>query len=113
MTKTPRFYLEHIREQTEYLIAASEGMEQEAFLSNQTILLAFERSLEIIGEAVGRLDDEFKASHPDIPWRNIRGLRNIVAHVYWAVDYDVIWNVVTDEIPSLHLQIGHLLDEMP
>ena len=86
--KTPRFYLEHIHEQTRYLMETSAGQTKEPFLANQTLILAFERSLEIIGEAVGRLDDTFKEAHTDVPWRAIRGLRNIVAHVYWAVDYD-------------------------
>ena len=99
--KTPQFYLEHIHEQAVYLIEASRDMSKQDFLQNHTLILAFERSLEIIGEAVGRLDDKFKEAHPEIPWRNIRGLRNIVAHVYWEVDYDIIWQVVTVEIPTL------------
>ena len=111
--KTPWFYLEHIHEQTGYLSEASIGLNKEDFLSDKTRILAFERSLEIIGEAVGRLDDAFKDAHPDVPWRKIRGLRNIVAHVYWAIDYDVIWDVVTNDIPPLHEQVGHLLDTLP
>lgn len=111
--KTPRFYLEHIHEQTRYLLAASAGQTKESFLADQTLILAFERSLEIIGEAVGRLDDAFKEAHPTVPWRAIRGLRNVVAHVYWAVDYDIVWNVVTSEVPPLHEQIRHLLATTP
>ena len=111
--KTPRFYLEHIHGQTEYLVTKGEGLQRDEFLSDQTLILAFERSLEIIGEAVGRLDDSFKESHPDVPWHKIRGLRNIVAHVYWAVDYDVIWDVVTVDVPALHDQIGRLLETTP
>ncbi len=111
--KTPRFYLEHIHEQTEYLSGASEGLTMEDFLADKTRILAFERSLEIIGEAVGRMDDAFKEAHPAIPWRKIRGLRNIVAHVYWAIDYDIIWDVVTNDIPSLHEQVRNLLDTLP
>ena len=94
-------------------MAASAGLTKEAFLADQTLILAFERSLEIIGEAVGRLDDAFKESHPDVPWRAIRGLRNVVAHVYWAVDYDIVWNVVTAEVPPLHEQISTLLATTP
>lgn len=111
--KTHRFYLEHIHEQTGYLMGASKGLTKDDFLTDKTRILAFERSLEIIGEAVGRLDDAFKDAHPDVPWRKIRGLRNIVAHVYWAIDYDVIWDVVTNDIPPLHEQVGQLLDTLP
>ena len=111
--KTPRFYLEHIHEQTGYLVATSAGLTKDDFLGDKTRILAFERSLERIGEAVGRLDDAFKAGHPTIPWRKIRGLRNVVAHVYWAIDYDIVWDVVTADIPPLHDQIGHLLATLP
>ncbi len=48
-----------------------------------------------------------------MPWRAIRGLRNVVAHVYWAVDYDIVWNVVTAEVPPLHEQLGTLLATTP
>ena len=80
--KTSRFYLEHIREQTQYLTEASAGLTKNAFLADRTLILAFERSLEIIGEAVAGIDGGYKAAHPAVPWRKIRGLRNVVAHVY-------------------------------
>ncbi len=111
--KTPRFYLEHIHGQTQYLMAASAGLSKEDFLADHTLTLAFERSLEIIGEAVARIDEEFRAAHPAVPWRKIRGLRNVVAHVYWAVDYDIVWHVVTTDVPALHNQVTRLLTTLP
>lgn len=107
--KSARFYLEHIREQAEYLIGASQGLTKEAFLADRTLLLAFERSLEIIGEAVSKLDESYKVAHPGVPWRKIRALRNIVAHVYWEVDYDIVWNVIQHDIPALNAQIETLI----
>jgi uncharacterized protein with HEPN domain len=110
--KDARFYLEHIQDQTEYLIEASRDLSKDDFLKSQTLILAFERSLEIFGEAVGQLDASFKDDHTDIPWRKIRGLRNIVTHVYWEVDYDIIWQVVTVEIPRLKQQVDDLLQTL-
>lgn len=110
--KSPRFFLEHVHEQTSYLVEASEGLTKAEFLADKTRILAFERSLEIIGEAVAKLDDAFKDAHPAVPWRKIRALRNIVAHVYWTIDYDIIWSVVTAEIPALHRQVGAILSTM-
>ena len=52
---------------------ASEGLAKDDFLKDKTRILAFERSLEIIGEAVARIGDDFKDEHPEIPWRKIRG----------------------------------------
>ena len=110
--KSARFYLEHVGEQTAYLLSVSEGLTKERFLADRTLLLAFERSLEIIGEAVAKLDEAFKEAHPDVPWRKIRALRNIVAHVYWEVDYDIIWDVVCCEIPTLQEQVNTLLQNL-
>lgn len=110
--KDAQFYLEHIRDQADYLTETSRDLSKDDFLKSQTLILAFERSLEIIGEAVGQLDASFKEDHPDIPWRKIRGLRNVVAHVYWEVDYDIIWQVVEDEIPRLKQQVDDLLQTL-
>ena len=77
------------------------------------MILAVERSLEIIGEAVGQLDDAFKDAYPEIPWRSICGLRNVLAHMYWAVNLDPVWGVVSEDIPTLHEEIGRVLDSLP
>ena len=110
--KTARFYLEHIQDQANYLIEASRGLSKEAFLEDRTLILAFERSLEIIGEATAKLDASFKEKHSHIPWHKMRGLRNVVAHMYWEVDYDIIWQVVTVEIPVLKQHIDALLRKL-
>jgi uncharacterized protein with HEPN domain len=60
-----------------------------------------ERSLELVGEAAKRVSTSFQASHPEIPWRRIAGLRNILAHDYGDINDAIVWNVATDEIPGL------------
>ena len=62
---------------------------------------ALERFVEIIGEAAGRVSDERKLAAPNIPWRQIVGMRNRLIHGYGAVDRDVLWNVVHDDLPGL------------
>ena len=59
-----------------------------------------ERILQI-GELVGKLTDEFRAQHPSIPWRQIKAMRNIVAHSYGTVDPEITWEIITDDIPDL------------
>ena len=54
-----------------------------------------------IGELVGILSDEFKKQNDNIPWRDIKQMRNIIAHKYGTFDYDVLWEVVTEDIPTL------------
>lgn len=110
--RSSRFYLAHMLDQLAYLLEASSGLTKAAFLRDQTLILAFERSLEIIGEAAGKLDDDFKEAHTEIPWRKVRGLRNIIAHGYWDVDYDIVWHVITEDVPRLHAQLRTLLDTL-
>lgn len=53
------------------------------------------------GELAGKLTDEFRAEHPGAPWRQIRGMRNIVAHSYGTVDPEITWEILTEDIPKL------------
>jgi uncharacterized protein with HEPN domain len=84
-------------------------IEREEFLSDRMLVLAIERSLEIIGEAAGRLSDEFRKNHHEVPWRMIRGMRNILAHEYGQVDYEIVYNTVMTEIPALRARLEKLL----
>lgn len=59
------------------------------------------RNLEIIGEAVKRLSDDFKSRNTNIPWRNIAGLRDVLIHDYMGVDLVNVWNVVQLNLPAL------------
>jgi uncharacterized protein with HEPN domain len=63
--------------------------------------LALARLLEIVGEAAGRVSDETRALHSEIPWPQIIGLRNRLIHGYDAVDYDILWQIITDDLPAL------------
>lgn len=64
-----------------------------------------------IGELVGRLSDEFLEEHAQIPWRAIRGMRNLHAHDYERVDLSIVWNTLTEDIPDLLKQLKMLLHE--
>ena len=63
--------------------------------------LAIERSLEIIGEAAGRVSTSFRNAHPEIPWRQIIGQRNVLIHEYGEIKQERIWKTVTENIPQL------------
>ena len=54
-----------------------------------------------IGELVGIMSDEYKEQHDEIPWRDIKQMRNMVAHKYGAFDFDILWEVINDDIPTL------------
>jgi uncharacterized protein with HEPN domain len=73
--------------------------------SDRQLNLALVRLLEIVGEASARISQEFREAHPQIPWQDIIGLRNRLIHGYDAVDFDILWTIVKQDVPVL---IEHL-----
>jgi uncharacterized protein with HEPN domain len=71
--------------------------------------LALLKLVEIVGEAAARIPDSMRATHPEIPWREIIGTRNRLIHGYDAVDYDILWTIVTADFPPLARQIKALV----
>lgn len=83
-----------------------------AFEQNQQIQDAVVRNIQIIGEAatqINRMAPEFVAQHPELPWAEMRRMRNIVVHTYFAVNLQILWQTVTEDLPKLKQQIDHLL----
>lgn len=68
------------------------------------------RRLEIIGEAVKHLSDEIREDHPDIPWRQIAGMRDIIIHEYFGVTLEMIWIVATDDILDLKTKVEEIIE---
>jgi len=67
------------------------------------------RNLEIIGEAVKNIPDEVKKGNPDVEWKKIAGLRDILIHVYFGIDVEVVWDIVKNKIPKLKEKIEEIL----
>ncbi len=82
---------------------------RQEFLRDTQLQDSVIRRLEIIGEAVGRLSSGFRDDNPDIPWSEIRGLRNWVIHRYDDIDMDVVWETVATDIPRLIAQVEPLV----
>jgi len=87
--------------------------DREEYLESILIQSAVERQLEILGEAARRLSEAFLQEHPEIPWSDIIGLRNVIAHQYDDLDLQQLWSVVTENIPELIQQLEPLLPDMP
>jgi uncharacterized protein with HEPN domain len=84
----------------------------EAYLDSALVQSAVERQLEILGEAARRLSDEFRQAHPEIDWRRIIGLRNILIHRYDEIRQQVIWTTVITELEPLLTQLETLLSSL-
>ena len=87
-----------------------EGVRFETFQFEYHMPRTVERSIEIISEASRRIPLEMKAEYPDIPWKQIAGLRDKVIHDYFGVDLEIVWAVVERDLPTLRVAVQHLLD---
>jgi uncharacterized protein with HEPN domain len=106
--KSDRERLADISEAIERIERYRERGRQE-FASDELLQTWVVHHLQIIGEAVGRLSDSLKANHPEIPWREIVAMRNILVHDYFAVDVEEVWNVVENDLPGLKVKIDPIL----
>ena len=70
------------------------------------------RCLEIIGEATVNISKPLKEKHPEVPWREMKDMRDMLIHEYFGVSMDLIWGVVENELPALRKQIQHILKEL-
>ena len=92
-----RHMLEHARE----AVALVRGKRREDLDSDRLLNLALVRLVEIVGEAAARVPKESWPAHPQIPWAQIVSLRNRLIHGYDAVDFDILWQIVTRDLPDL------------
>lgn len=92
-----RDMLDHAREAVEM----TRGRGRSDLDANRMLALALTRLMEIIGEACVRVPDEFRTLHPGVPWRDISDLRNRLVHGYDAINHDILWKVISDDLPPL------------
>ncbi|MDC3418382.1 DUF86 domain-containing protein [Aquibacillus salsiterrae] len=107
--KNDKIYLLHILECIESIESYIPNGEND-FFSSKLIQDAVIRNLEIVGEATKRVSKDFRNQHPNVPWREMAGLRDVLIHDYFGVDNGIVWNVVEKEIPLLKDKITDILD---
>jgi uncharacterized protein with HEPN domain len=87
------------------------GVSYDEFAENEEKIYAVTHAIEIIGEAVKNIPSEVKEKYPDIPWKNMAGMRDRIAHGYWGVDLEKVWDAATREIPADKPRIARILEE--
>lgn len=104
-----KVFLQHILDEISFLIKETEGINFEQFKANELLKRAAARSIEIIGEAVKSLSSDLRKKHGDIDWKKIAGMRDKVIHLYFGVNWDIVWDVITKRLPELRPQIERML----
>lgn len=99
-------------DEIDYIVQNSASLEYEMFIDNETLKRSFVRSLEVIGEATKNLPDDFKQKYSQVQWKEIAGLRDILIHHYFGVDYKSVWDVVKNKIPRIKEQVKNILNEI-
>ncbi|WFN35280.1 DUF86 domain-containing protein [Methanogenium sp. S4BF] len=108
MPRDYSLYLHDILESVERIQRYTHGMSYEDFRENDLVQDAVIRNLMVIGEAVKLIPVSQKEEHPDISWRKVAGLRDILIHAYFGVHNEIIWDIIRNKIPELQIVVKEM-----
>jgi len=106
-------YLEHMLEAARLACAYTEGLNKDDFLADRRTQQAIIMNIIILGEAATRVVNDYPElvdNYPNVPWRNMRGMRNRMAHGYFDINLDTVWNTVQEAMPQLIEQLSVIRD---
>ncbi|MBS1486483.1 MAG: DUF86 domain-containing protein [Bacteroidetes bacterium] len=103
--------LAHILDSIEFIEIFCKGVDEKSFRSNYMLQLAVVKLLEIIGEASSRLSKELREEYTDIEWPLIIGSRNVLAHEYFSISYDIVWEAVQNDLPKLKRNLQKIIEQ--
>jgi uncharacterized protein with HEPN domain len=99
--------LEAIERIDRYAVRGREAFERDELIQNWIT-----HQLQIIGEAAARVTARLRKNHPEVPWRQIIGMRNVLTHGYFDIDLGIVWSVVERDLGKLRSQVEAILDEL-
>lgn len=111
MRKNVNIFLEHILEAINLIEEYIKDKKKSDFLESKQLQDSVIRRIEIIGEAIKNIPDDFKNTHENIPWKEITGMRDILIHQYFGVDLELTWEVIITDLPTLKKQIISIKNE--
>ncbi|MFZ5866739.1 MAG: DUF86 domain-containing protein [Thermodesulfobacteriota bacterium] len=111
MPRDYKVFLEDMLASLQRIQVLTSGRSYDDFARDLTIQEAVIRNLEIIGEAAKSVPNEVRLSYPEIDWARMGGLRDILIHQYFAVDLEIVWDIILNNLPDLEVEIKRILSE--
>jgi len=105
----PKVVLRQMHDHAREALAMARGRTRHDLDTDRMLNLALVHLLEIVGEAAGRVPESVRSGHPHVPWPQLVGLRNRLIHGYDQVDFDILWQILTKDLPPLVEQLQRIL----
>jgi uncharacterized protein with HEPN domain len=112
MTRDPRIYLKDIIAAIDSIESFVAGMSFDQFVGDDKTSSAVLRKFEVIGEAAKNIPDPARAARPEVPWKEMAGMRDRLIHTYFGVDYRLVWMTVTERLPVVRPALQSLLQSL-
>ncbi len=106
-----RFRIEDILQSLAGIASDINGLDYESFIEDRKTRNSVARELEIIGEAARHVPPDFEAIYPHIPWKLMRDMRNVIAHEYFGVDWQIVWETTVNDLPLLVPFLEYILSQ--
>jgi uncharacterized protein with HEPN domain len=111
MKRHDRVRLRHMADAMDAAMRFVEGRNRSDLESDEMLLFALVRAIEIVGEAASKISDEARAEMPELPWASIVGMRHRLVHAYFEINRDILWTTVTEAVPPLAEHLKALLKD--
>jgi uncharacterized protein with HEPN domain len=106
-----RVFIAQMAEGAEAALEFSADHTRESFASDRLVAFAVVRAIQLVGQAARGVSEPVQTANPDVPWRQMVGMRNVVVHDYADVDLDLVWKTVREDLPGLIRRLNAILEE--